>query len=139
MDLGAIGITCARLWQAERLVSFGIRDILIANEIAGEAPVARFVELAREFIKLAHMRDHHLDRVPAMRRRLDVVAVVGIELRQYVVYRIVEPRIADGQQISSRLHRRRANCCRAFGTRPKVRRRESVRGPRLHHRVRSLR
>ena len=48
MDHGAIGITCARLWQAERLVSFGIRDILIANEIAGEAPVARFVELARE-------------------------------------------------------------------------------------------
>jgi D-serine deaminase-like pyridoxal phosphate-dependent protein len=48
MDLGAIGITCARLWQAERLVSFGIRDILIANEIAGETPVARFVELSRE-------------------------------------------------------------------------------------------
>ena len=48
MDLGAIGITCARLWQAERLVNFGIRDILIANEIAGEAPVARFVELSRE-------------------------------------------------------------------------------------------
>ena len=48
LEHGAIGITCARLWQAERLANFGIRDILIANEIAGEAPVARFVELSRE-------------------------------------------------------------------------------------------
>ena len=48
MEHGAIGITCARLWQAERLASFGIRDILIANEIAGEEPVARFAELSCE-------------------------------------------------------------------------------------------
>jgi len=47
MEQGAIGITCARLWQAERLVNFGIHDILIANEIAGDEPVARFVELSR--------------------------------------------------------------------------------------------
>jgi D-serine deaminase-like pyridoxal phosphate-dependent protein len=48
MEHGAIGITCARLWQAERLANFGIREILIANEIAGDGPVARFVELSRE-------------------------------------------------------------------------------------------
>ncbi len=48
MEHGAIGITCARLWQAERLVNFGIRNILIANEIAGDEPLARFGELSRE-------------------------------------------------------------------------------------------
>jgi D-serine deaminase-like pyridoxal phosphate-dependent protein len=48
MEHGAIGITCARLWQAERLAGFGIRDILIANEFAGEAPIKHFVELSRE-------------------------------------------------------------------------------------------
>ncbi len=48
MEHGAIGITCARLWQAERLAHFGIRDVLIANEIAGEAPIERFVDLSRE-------------------------------------------------------------------------------------------
>jgi D-serine deaminase-like pyridoxal phosphate-dependent protein len=48
MEHGAIGITCARLWQAERLVSFGIRNVLIANEIAGEAALQRYVELSRE-------------------------------------------------------------------------------------------
>src|SRR6185503_11397821 len=47
IEHGAIGITCARLWQAERLADFGIREILIANEIAGEAPIERFVELSR--------------------------------------------------------------------------------------------
>jgi D-serine deaminase-like pyridoxal phosphate-dependent protein len=48
MEHGAIGITCARLWQAERLVSFGIRNVLIANEIAGESSLQRYVELSRE-------------------------------------------------------------------------------------------
>jgi D-serine deaminase-like pyridoxal phosphate-dependent protein len=48
LQRGAIGITCARLWEAERLVHSGIREILIANEIAGEAPLQRLVELSRE-------------------------------------------------------------------------------------------
>jgi D-serine deaminase-like pyridoxal phosphate-dependent protein len=48
MEFGAIGITCARLWEAEILVRNGITNVLIANEIAGEKMVKRFVELARE-------------------------------------------------------------------------------------------
>jgi D-serine deaminase-like pyridoxal phosphate-dependent protein len=48
IEHGAAGITCARLWQAETLVHAGIRDILIANELAGEAPLRRFVELSAE-------------------------------------------------------------------------------------------
>jgi D-serine deaminase-like pyridoxal phosphate-dependent protein len=48
MEAGAIGVTCARLWEAEALVDHGIRNILIANEIAGERMVRHFVELARE-------------------------------------------------------------------------------------------
>lgn len=48
MERGAIGITCARLWQAERLVQRGIRSVLIANEIAGDGALGRFVELSRK-------------------------------------------------------------------------------------------
>jgi D-serine deaminase-like pyridoxal phosphate-dependent protein len=48
MEFGAIGVTCARLWEAEILVRNGITNVLIANEIAGETMVKRFVELARE-------------------------------------------------------------------------------------------
>jgi len=48
MEAGAIGITCARLWQAERLAHSGIKSILIANEIAGENPIRQLAELSRE-------------------------------------------------------------------------------------------
>jgi D-serine deaminase-like pyridoxal phosphate-dependent protein len=48
VEHGAVGITCARLWQAERLVNAGIRNVLIANEVVGEAPLRRFVELSAE-------------------------------------------------------------------------------------------
>jgi len=43
---GAIGITCAKLGEAEVLAQGGIRDILIANEIVGADKIARLVGLA---------------------------------------------------------------------------------------------
>lgn len=42
---GAIGITCAKLGEAEILGAAGIRDILIANQIVGDAKIARLVRL----------------------------------------------------------------------------------------------
>lgn len=48
MEAGAIGMTCARLGEAETLVHRGIKNVLIANEIAGEIKIKRFVELSRE-------------------------------------------------------------------------------------------
>jgi D-serine deaminase-like pyridoxal phosphate-dependent protein len=48
IESGAVGITCARLWQAERLVNSGIRNVLVANEIAGDSPLQRYVALSRE-------------------------------------------------------------------------------------------
>lgn len=47
MKHGAIGITCARLDQAEKLVSEGINSVLIANEIAGESKIHDFIDLSR--------------------------------------------------------------------------------------------
>jgi D-serine deaminase-like pyridoxal phosphate-dependent protein len=44
---GAIGITCATLGEAEALARGGIEGILIANEIAGETAIERFVQLSR--------------------------------------------------------------------------------------------
>src|SRR5882757_4960318 len=40
---GAIGVTCAKLGEAEILAAAGIRDILIANQIVGAAKVARLM------------------------------------------------------------------------------------------------
>ncbi len=47
MEHGAIGLTCARLDQAEKLVSQGIPSVLIANEIAGESKIRDFIDLGR--------------------------------------------------------------------------------------------
>ncbi len=44
---GAIGITCAKLGEAEVLAQAGIQDILIANQLIGTAKIARLVNLAR--------------------------------------------------------------------------------------------
>src|SRR6202158_4426134 len=40
---GAIGVTCAKLGEAEVMAGAGIRDILIANQIVGATKVRRLV------------------------------------------------------------------------------------------------
>ncbi len=47
IEAGAVGITCAKLGEAEALADSGIRDILIANQIVGPIKIRRLVELAR--------------------------------------------------------------------------------------------
>ncbi len=43
---GAIGVTCAKLGEAEVMATAGIRDILIANQIVGPLKIDRLVHLA---------------------------------------------------------------------------------------------
>jgi D-serine deaminase-like pyridoxal phosphate-dependent protein len=47
IDAGAIGLTCAKLSEAEMFAAAGIHDLLIANMIAGPLKVARLVELRK--------------------------------------------------------------------------------------------
>jgi D-serine deaminase-like pyridoxal phosphate-dependent protein len=44
---GAIGVTCAKLGEAEVMAEAGIRSILIANQVVGEPKVTRLVNLAK--------------------------------------------------------------------------------------------
>jgi D-serine deaminase-like pyridoxal phosphate-dependent protein len=44
---GAIGVTCAKLGEAEVMAASGIRDILIANQIVGAEKVTRLAYLRR--------------------------------------------------------------------------------------------
>jgi len=46
LKAGAIGITCAKLGEAEVMAQAGIGDILIANQIVGADKIARLVNLA---------------------------------------------------------------------------------------------
>jgi D-serine deaminase-like pyridoxal phosphate-dependent protein len=47
LDAGAVGITCAKVGEAEALADGGIADILIANQVVGPIKIARLVALAR--------------------------------------------------------------------------------------------
>lgn len=48
IELGAVGVCCQKVSEAEILVEGGIGDILISNEIAGPQKIARLVSLARK-------------------------------------------------------------------------------------------
>jgi D-serine deaminase-like pyridoxal phosphate-dependent protein len=50
---GAIGMTCATLREAEILVSHGVDNILIANEICGDQKAAGLADLSRHAIVIA--------------------------------------------------------------------------------------
>lgn len=45
---GAIGVTCAKLGEAEVMAAAGIKDILIANEVVGAKKTARLANLRRQ-------------------------------------------------------------------------------------------
>jgi len=47
LKAGAIGITCAKLSEAEVMAAAGIQDILIANQVVGPAKTARLANLRR--------------------------------------------------------------------------------------------
>jgi len=48
IELGAVGITCAKLSEAEDLADSGIEDILIANQIVDEEKLLRVAQLAKK-------------------------------------------------------------------------------------------
>ena len=47
ISCGAVGITCAKVSEAEVMVAGGVRDILIANEIIGATKISRLVEISK--------------------------------------------------------------------------------------------
>src|SRR5690242_20516979 len=47
LDAGAVGMTCAKLGEAEALADAGIKNILIANQIVGPVKIARLIELRK--------------------------------------------------------------------------------------------
>ena len=45
LDAGAIGITCAKLGEAEVMAAAGVRDILVANQVVGPDKATRLAKL----------------------------------------------------------------------------------------------
>lgn len=73
---GAIGVTCAKLGEAEVMAKGGVTDMLIANLIVGPLKVARLVELRKIADPVVCV--DHIDQVIAFSKAM---AEAGLELR----------------------------------------------------------
>ncbi len=79
LEAGAIGVTCAKLGEAEVMARAGIQDILIANQIVGPRKISRLVGLARESRVMVTVDD--LDNA---RQLSAAVEASGIRLRALI-------------------------------------------------------
>ena len=50
MALGAVGVCCQKVSEAEALVRAGVRDVLVTNEIVGDRKIGHLAALAREAV-----------------------------------------------------------------------------------------
>ncbi|MGH8237511.1 MAG: alanine racemase [Steroidobacteraceae bacterium] len=60
LQAGAIGITCARLWQAAALTNAGVSSVLLANEVAGAAQLRELADLSRQMPVIAAVDNAHV-------------------------------------------------------------------------------
>jgi D-serine deaminase-like pyridoxal phosphate-dependent protein len=79
LEAGAVGITCAKLGEAEALADGGITDLLVANQIVGPLKLARLADLARRCtITVA------VDDAGNVRRLSSAAVAAGVTLRVLV-------------------------------------------------------
>jgi len=64
MALGAVGVCCQKVSEAEAMVDGGVNDVLIANEVVGAAKLKRLVALSKR-ANIAVCADH-ADNVAAL-------------------------------------------------------------------------
>jgi D-serine deaminase-like pyridoxal phosphate-dependent protein len=79
MEAGAVGITCAKLGEAEVVADAGIEDILIANELVGRTKMLRLMELARRARPMAAV-----DSPDHVKMLSEAASAAGIRLRVLV-------------------------------------------------------
>ena len=66
--MGAVGVCCQKVSEAEVMVEGGIGDVLVSNEVAGRAKLDRLAALARrattKAASSAMVKPTHLKRTP---------------------------------------------------------------------------
>jgi D-serine deaminase-like pyridoxal phosphate-dependent protein len=83
----AVGITCAKLGEAEVMVEGGIKNVLIANQIVGRQKIARLAALARhaEIMVAVDNPDNVADLAAAARAagsHIDVLVEVNVGMNR---------------------------------------------------------
>ena len=76
IEAGAIGVTCAKLGEAEVMADGGVRDILIANLVVGPQKMRRLVEVRRKADPLVCV--DHVDHLGPLS---EAMTAAGLELR----------------------------------------------------------
>ena len=79
LEAGALGITCAKLGEAEVMAAAGIRDLLIANLIVGPLKLRRLAELCRHADPIVCV--DHFDQIGPLSAAM---AEAGVEVRALV-------------------------------------------------------
>jgi D-serine deaminase-like pyridoxal phosphate-dependent protein len=69
LDAGAIGLTCAKLGEAEVFAAAGVPDLLVANLVVGPRKVERLVELRRRADPIICL--DHIDQATPISRAMD--------------------------------------------------------------------
>jgi D-serine deaminase-like pyridoxal phosphate-dependent protein len=78
VDAGAIGVTCAKLGEAEIMAAHGVHDILIANQIVGPLKMQRLAQLCQTADPIVAIDDeYHLSELKA------AATAHGVEFRPH--------------------------------------------------------
>lgn len=89
---GAIGVTCAKLGEAEVMAAAGIRDILVANQVVGPQKVTRLAALQRAAdVKSAVDCVENVDEIAAAARAVGVEVGLLVDVNTGMNRTGVEP------------------------------------------------
>ncbi|HAA74495.1 TPA: alanine racemase [Candidatus Latescibacteria bacterium] len=81
IDAGAMGVTCAKLGEAEVMAAAGVRDILIANQVVGAQKVSRLVNLRHMSDVMVAVDDPaHIDAIGEAAGSIGVSVRVMVEV-----------------------------------------------------------
>ncbi len=81
MALGAVGVCCQKVSEAEALVHAGVPDVLVSNEVVGQKKLERLAALAKQ-AQVAVCVDNpaNVDQVNAAAAKFDAVIDVLVEI-----------------------------------------------------------
>lgn len=81
MALGAVGVCCQKVSEAEALVHAGVPDVLVSNEVVGQRKLERLAALAKQ-AQVAVCVDNpaNVDQVNAAAAKFDAVIDVLVEI-----------------------------------------------------------
>lgn len=81
VEAGAVGLTCAKVGEAEAMVDGGIEDVLIANQVVGPLKIERMCRLADRARVAVEVDDPaNVDEISAAAQRHGVTIGVVVEI-----------------------------------------------------------